>query len=135
MVIIVSKDENLPDKYEMEIDMANDQASEIDNLLRDMHISPKYDKSDTNKYLNAYASKYGDVSTDKNVVLHPLYIKLNQLSPLNTLANSPWQLKDHIHDQIDHPINEKTFYRNYVSKSLPCVFRNEISRDDVFLEL
>lgn len=33
------------------------------------------------------------------------------------------------------PIHGKKFYRKYVSKSLPCVFRKEVIKDKLYLDI
>lgn len=52
---------------------------------------------------------------------------------MNTIGNHhEWEIGDF--DQLRQPISPKFFYREYVSKSLPCIFRNEIEETDLYLE-
>lgn len=67
--------------------------------------------------------------------MHPLYVSLQKSSPLNMLLKEPYDVKDHEYDQQKRPLDGKKFYRKYMSKSLPCVFRNEVVKNDFFLDL
>ena len=72
---------------------------------------------------------------DKHVRVHPLYAELQRRSPLNILLKQYFELKDHEYDLINKPLDGKTFYRKYMSKSLPCVLRKEASKDAFYIEL
>ena len=48
------------------------------------------------------------------------------------LLSDPFDIKDHEYDQVNRPINGKTFYRKYMSKSLPCVFRKEARSEPLY---
>lgn len=83
--------------------------------------------------VNAYIKHYSDKSNF--VMIHPLYVSLQKKSKLNMLLKEPFDIKDHEYDQEIAPIDGKTFYRNYMSKSLPCVFRKEVRKEKFFLDL
>lgn len=83
--------------------------------------------------LNKYYDQYWD--TNKRVGVHPLYVSLQKSSPLNMLLKEPYDIKEHVYDQQSRPLDGKSFYRKYMSKSLPCVFRNEVSKNEFFLDL
>ena len=51
------------------------------------------------------------------------------------LLKEPYDIKDHQYDQQKNPLDGKKFYRNYMSKSLPCVFRNEVAKNEFFIDL
>ena len=48
---------------------------------------------------------------------------------------NPYALKNNEYDPYGRPITGDVFYRKYVSKSLPCVFRREIADDEGVIEL
>ena len=83
--------------------------------------------------LNKYYDQYWD--KDKLVGIHPLYAELQRRSPLNKLLKQSYILEEHEYDQINNPLDGKTFYRKYMSKSLPCVLRKEASKDTFYTEL
>ena len=51
------------------------------------------------------------------------------------LLKEPFDLKHHDYHQDNNPLDGKTFYRKYMSKSLPCVLRKEASRDVFYHDL
>lgn len=68
-------------------------------------------------------------------MVHPLYVKLQKESQLNVLLKEPFNISDHEYDEQTKPIDGKSFYRKYMSKSLPCVFRKEAVNDKLFRNL
>lgn len=80
-----------------------------------------------------FYNKFWDLEND--VMIHPLYVNLQFKSKLNILAANPFDIRDHEYDQESNPVDGKTFYRKYMSKSLPCVFRKEATKDKFYLEL
>ena len=67
--------------------------------------------------------------------MHPLFVELQLMSPLNIRSNNSFNLDDHQYDQLRSPLSKKKFYSNYVSKSLPCIFRNEIEEHEIFMQM
>lgn len=51
------------------------------------------------------------------------------------LLKEPFDIKDHEYDQEKQPLDGKKFYRKYMSKSLPCVFRGEAKKEEFFVDL
>lgn len=75
-------------------------------------------------------------------MIHPLYLQLQEDSPMNMKPNQeekdqrkPYSLDDYEYNQSNRTIKAYQFYRRHVSKSLPCVFRGEIADDEVVIEL
>lgn len=83
--------------------------------------------------MNNYYKEFTDTRVD--LTIHPLYVSLNKRSPLNMLLKNPFDINDHIYDMESKPVDGKTFYRKYMSKSLPCVFRREIRDDPLYRNL
>lgn len=44
-------------------------------------------------------------------------------------------MTEHTFNQRTNPIEAKQFYRNYVIKSIPCVFKNELANDQMFNDI
>lgn len=159
--VILSQDEAPPDKYEIQVSREMTALEELvkthpvlfglqqkkmedeKNLAKNGATEIENDEAkvaNKNKYLDLYKDSFTDIrlkGTGKSrpVVLHPLFVDLQMKSPLNTRRANPFKLKDHEYDQLRSPLSKKKFYTNYVSKSLPCVLRNEIEENEIFQEM
>lgn len=87
--------------------------------------------------LSMFNKRYTDIRKDgRSVVIHPLYVELMMASRWNVLRSDKFDIDaDHTYDPVTKPLAAKGFYQAYVSKSLPCVFRNEIKNDEAVKEL
>ena len=108
------------DKYEM---VAMRQTMSLEEIMRGTIPGGKdqegSDGSVIESSINTYVKKYRDEQRD--LMIHPLYIQLQKRSRLT----QDFYIHEHEYDQNTKRIDGKTFYRKYMSKSLPCVFRNE----------
>jgi hypothetical protein len=59
-----------------------------------------------------------------DMVPHPLYVELQKQSPMGMMRD--YTIREF--DDAVSPINAMTFYRDFVSKSLPAVFRNDAEK-------
>ena len=82
-----------------------------------------------------YEHEYTDISSKHNAIVEPVYIELIMNSRMNMASKDTFFMMDHIFDQQKDPIEAKRFYLHYVSKSLPCVFKNELVENKVFIEI
>ena len=84
--------------------------------------------------LGVFKGRYTDIRADRSVVIHPLYVELMMASRWNVLRSDKFDIDaDHTYDPVTKPLGAKGFYQAYVSKSLPCVFRDEI-KDEVAVQ-
>jgi len=83
-----------------------------------------------------FNKRYTDIRDDRSVVVHPLYVELMMASRWNVLRSDKFDIDaDHTYDPVTKPLSAKGFYQAYVSKSLPCVFRNAIKDEPAVQEL
>lgn len=79
-----------------------------------------------NKYANLIANQ-GKEDTRSMMMIHPLYVELQKQSPLGMMRDYDLVVVD----QVNKPITKKYFYKNFISKSLPVLFKNEYSNANV----
>lgn len=80
--------------------------------------------------LNKYASliaNHGKEDSRQMMIIHPLYVELQKQSPMGMMRDYDLVVVD----QIKTPISKKYFYKNFISKSLPVLFKNEYSNSNI----
>jgi hypothetical protein len=70
------------------------------------------------------AEAKGTTRVAPEMVPHPLYVELQKRSPMGMMKD--YTVREF--DDVLSPINARTFYQEFVSKSLPAVFRNDAKK-------
>ena len=79
-----------------------------------------------NKYASIIAN-HGKEDTRSMMMIHRLYVELQQQSPLGMMRDYDLVVVD----QAKNPLTKKKFYKNFISKSLPVLFKNEYSNANI----